>query len=906
MKGKIKRIISLTLILCTLAATGVFAITDTSAAGFEAENSYLTYDEYRSLNFNLSTASGKDDAPYLKPFETDETRGIRFSGCEYGWSNPQVLAVMASAPYWSDLYYGGGITSAGSTSFTVSTDESNSEKDSVNVKLGVSVTASAHAEAFGNGTTIGANISEAVTMAESVQKTKTGGTSRAFTAGSGQDSVALMVIPVASYKYEVTTGGKTEEIVINIQLDPEYSITTLDAYNAVARSHNETETCPERMMPVIELGKLVPGYRAGDPSLCPSDTSEIPENLSVVCGDMIIDKSCQVTSGVGENQVKGKVYTSEESFAVGVANATFAQTFKFSESEAKTVEQGVVLSASVYSEVSAGADIGVAKAKASTKVEVSSAIGSTVSYTTTDTTSATYTMTFANLPKEAVTDVTEQGIGVSPYSFNTKLAVWVPEEKGEGVWNAPSILMPLVSFPEGVTLPPYLPSDFHVTDVTADSVTFNWNLSDFRCLRFADKYKIMIKTKGSEEIFTEYEEIDGNFYQYKITGLKPDTSYTFALKAVAKDGTESILGAPVTVKTDAPESPVIISEPKNICVDEGDKAIFEVVPQGRIDAFNYQWYKMSEDRYGVSWVPVIGATENTFNAAYFAKDGKVSGSNRNILDGTTYRCVVTDKNTNISTTSSSAALRISDTYLIDNYSELKAIAAKIAGGEVEYAYKNYNLACDITAPEGEVWNITFGTEKYPYYGTFDGKGYKICGLDIQCLDAEYTGFFGCTQWATIRNLTIFDCRITGGKTTGSLVGSAYRTYIENCNSVAYVTGNEFVGGLVGYARPETFVNNCYVRCALKNNDEKGCTGGLAGYNYGADLQNSVSECYISAVGIKGAVAGLNFGNVRNCIYNGGNFSLLDIDTVGQNAGGTLENNQALSNEELAKVYTRPV
>ena len=34
--------------------------------------------------------------------------------------------------------------------------------------------------------------------------------------------------------------------------------------------------------------------------------------------------------------------------------------------------------------------------------------------------------------------------------------------------------------------------------------------------------------------------------------------------------------------------------------------------------------------------------------------------------------------------------------------------------------------------------------------------------------------------------------------------------------------------------------------------------------------------------------------------------MLDIDTVGQNAGGTLENNQALSNEELAKVYTRPV
>ncbi len=910
MKLKIQQAISLILVLCVIASTGVFGIINVSAAGagFEADNSYLAYDEYRSLNLYVGSAEDCDKAKDVLPLKNGDYPDLKLTGVEYGWSNPQVLAVMGSAPYWSELEYGTSLASAGSTSFTVSTNESESETSRTNISLGVSVTASATAEVMGFGGTNGYSYSIAGNRAESAQKSKTSGTSYTFVSGAGDDYVALMVVPVVAYKYDYTINGKTESMVVNIQLDPVYGMASVTNYNMVARRHNKIESCQERMMPVIELDKLIDGYTAGDPSTCPSSASDIPESLSIIYGDMELDESCQITPGnVSENQLKGKVYSCDNFYTVGLGYNGLTQNLSFSESTSNTVEMGITLSGSVFGQVSGGGDIGIAKVKGSKKVDVSGSVGMSISYTTAHTKGFSYSMAFANMPQSAVTGVTSLGIDKSPYSFNTKLAVWIPEQQGSKVWSAPAIILPVVSFAQGVTLPPYLPHNFKAIDVTETTVTLNWlKGTGLKTNRFADKYKIMINTTGSIESFTDYVTIDASYFQYDVTDLEPDTTYTLALQAVAKDGTTSAIGAPITVKTKSSRSPVIIQEPKNKLVDEGDEAIFEVIPQGNIDDYDYQWFKLVEDRYGVSWSSIYGANLNTFNAAYYAIGGKVNSSNRYDLDGSTYRCVVTNKKTRVNVTSMSATLYVSDVHLIESYNELKTIKEKIAMGEKEYIYKDYALAGDITVPEGEVWTVPFGTEEHPYQGTFNGKGYRILNYNFNNKEAENAGFFGRTLNAEIKNFNVYNDDykggIFGGKNTGGLVGKADKTIIENCNVLIYLTGNGNVGGLVGYANVDTVILNCFARTVLKNNDKNGYKGGAVGYNYGGYIDGMVAESSMNS-DKAGGLIGFNFGNIKNSIYNTTNNACEDaiyeaIVPAGDNVRG-------LNHIELKKIYTYP-
>lgn len=901
MKKRFRKVISLVLVVCTVFTTGILGsvVNASAAGGFEEDNSYLTKEEYQSLELDVGSAESYDHKNKLTP----DINGAKLVETKYGWSNPQVLAVMASAPYWSELKYGDELTSPGSTSFTVSTSTTENKSANVSIELGVSVTSSVTTEGFGNGVKVGGTATAAFTAAQSVQKEKTVGTSHTFTAGAGEDYVALMVFPVASYKYEYKVNGTTQYYVVNIQLDPVYGMTTLDVYNTVARNHNQTETSAERMMPVIELDELIEGYETGDPSTCPSDVSEIPTSLNVAYGDWIIDKSCYVSSEeTGDNQIKGTVYTEDEYVSVGVGNTCMDQTISFSESSGSTIESGVMLGVSVFAEVTAGADVGIVKAQAARSTEFSAAVGASCSFTTINTNSIEYTMSFASLPSSAVTGTNSLGIGTTPYAFNTKLAVWVPENTGEKVLSAPVIILPVVKFDEGKTLPPELPRDFYVESVTDTSVTFKFNTSLYLYSeRFADTYKIMIKTTGStNDNYVLYEQISANLLQYQVNNLKPGTEYTFALKSVAADGTESALSAPVTINTSTDQSPVIKNQPKTLVVDEGDEPIFTVIPEGNIDDYCYQWERMTEDKYGIVWTPVSGATENVFNAAYYSEEGKVDSVNRYDLADSAYRCVVTDKSTGVNVITDTVVLYISNDVLIDSYDELKQIAYRISVGDTDYIYRNYNLGCDIVFPEGEVWTIPFGTSEHPYQGEFDGKGHTIQGFTFDNSNCECSGFFGCTKNAEINNLTLKDSVVTGGKYTGALIGKTTNTIVENC----YVTGNNAisgtyeVGGIVGDTGVNSYFVYCYAQGSLDNQNPQGYTGGIAGNNYGSEINSCVCRCSISGKGTQGGIAGFNLCRIVNSFFD----NLCFTGSVSGKSVQSVENNtKGVSTEEIMSI-----
>ncbi len=873
MTSGFSRAISMVLALCTVFSLCVFGSmvnNDVSAEEFfEAENSYLTYDEYRSLNLYLGSAESCDHDAETDPLSiADSSLDAKLVDVKYGWSNPQVLAVMASAPYWSELSYGTGIASAGNTSFTVSTDTTNSSSDNMNIKLGTSVSASVTTEVMGNGVTVGASLSETISFAETVQKSKTHGTSHTFTAGAGEDYVALMVIPIAAYKYEYKVNKKTEYMVVNIQLDPVYGLTTLESYNTVAESHNEKEVHKERMMPVINLDSFAEGYIPGDPSTYPSSVSDINTSFTVACGDMIIDKSCELTNDkVGENQITGKVYSCNEFASIGLGTASFAQSVKFTQSQGTSMEHGAVLGVSVFQEISVGSDFCIGKVTAKGKIEVNASVGATHSSAIVNTEGLTYTMTFVNLPQSAVTGLTPQGIETSAYSFKTKLAVWMPEKKGSGVWSAPTVVLPVVNFAGNATLPPCIPQDLHALSVSDTTATLKWNTVKQSSNRAAEYYMLMVSTKGSENSYQFHSKIDSECTEYQVKNLTPATTYNFALKAVAPDGTESIIGAPVTVITKSDLSPVILTQPCNISVDEGDRAEFKVIPQGNIDDYTYQWYRMSQDRYGTSWKAIPGADKNTFNAAYFAADGKVNSVNHADLNGSVYRCLVTDKKSGVNVASDCAKLTVTDTLLIDSYNELKQIALKISMGDSNYAEKDYNLGCDIIIPQGETWTMSFGSAENPYKGEFDGKGYTIYDFTFNNTSASCVGFFGSTEGASIENLNLSNACITGGDYAGGFVGKAYDTSIENCNIDGFISGTLYVGGTAGYLCNNSKIYECYANTSLKNSNSKGFTGGIAGYCCESEMDDVNAECIIAATGTKGGIAGFNSGIIRNALYN---------------------------------------
>ena len=200
MKNGFKKIVSLVLVLCTVFTTGIIgSMVSASAASyatFDEENSYLTLEEYRSLNLDVYTDSS------INTKSMEHIDGFKYMGVEYGWSNPQVLAVLASAPYWSELNYGSEIDSPGSTSITVSSSTTQSTSTNLSVELGISITSSVNAAVVGNGVEQGISVKAAFSAAETFQKENTFGTSQTFTAGAGDDYVVLMTLPVASFKYE--------------------------------------------------------------------------------------------------------------------------------------------------------------------------------------------------------------------------------------------------------------------------------------------------------------------------------------------------------------------------------------------------------------------------------------------------------------------------------------------------------------------------------------------------------------------------------------------------------------------------------------------------------------------------------------------------------------------------------
>lgn len=877
------------LTVCLMLTTIPFAFAQTpsfEASLFEADNSYLTADQYAGLGFNLGSAAAFDRAQSVYPLASDSTYTLE--NVKYGWSNPQTIAVMLSSPYWNELDYGSDMNAAGSTSFSLSSGVETSASGEIDLALGLSVSASAKTEIFGNGVEIGGELKGTLNKALEAQVAKASGKTLTFQAGAGDDHVALVVFPMASYQYSYkNSSGEKEYLYVNMQFEPTRSVTTLDNYNRVVREHNAAQSDESQMLPVISMDYIAPGYITGDPSTGFATADDFPDCLLFENGKLMASSQ---NSALADDQLVGEVYVSDSSYSVSIGNAdTGAESSReVSASNGTSHSLGLSLDASIYGEISAGGDIGVAEVSSSVRVTLSASMGASVSHAILNTSGVSYSVMYTDLPASAKTGTTTAGNPTSDYAFNAQLAVWTPTSCGSNISIAPSIIGSLVQFNDTDKMPLYLPDDLHVAGATDTTITLGWTNPDFGTYPFNKRkpsvYEIVTAATGNAgTTYVTIDTVSADEEQFTVTGLSPDTTYTYLLRASDENGRYSAYGPSIDAATSTADRPTIITQPQSSSFALGEQPLFtiEAIATDNSYALSYQWYKLENSKYGTSWTLVQNSSDNTFNAAYFDTNGTITSANRYNLDDTTYRCVVVEirGNTAVSVTSDSATLTVADNYFIRTYNDLREIALSIQNGQTALSRYDYVLANDIAVPSGENWDVPIGSQSVPFSGSFDGQGHTISGLRSNTSDLSNVGLFGVLKNATVCNLHLTDVDFYASRAyVGGICGKAQNSTISGCtvsgtiNGSSGMGGGYGLGGICGYAESGTVIDNCRSECTMEG--QIGAIGGIVGYNYSTvtDCATSgsvkihcpVDEDYTTMNAYGGGIVGYNGGSVQNC------------------------------------------
>ena len=258
-------------------------------------------------------------------------------------------------------------------------------------------------------------------------------------------------------------------------------------------------------------------------------------------------------------------------------------------------------------------------------------------------------------------------------------------------------------------------------------------------------------------------------------------------------------------------------------------------------------------------------------------------------------------------------------------------------------------------PVEDTENVNVTTENLKRFaGTFNGNGFSIRGMLVES-DQKYQGLFGYSS-GTIENLTIKHSKVKGTTAVGAFTGlnegdintcyaqdvhvegqekvgifagismtSSNLNYCTVVDSKSTVSGNRYVGGLIGYMNNNVMLVNSQNKANVTGKD---FTGGLVGIAfYGATISNSnnyglnvIGEKYVGGiVGYsqayiektnnhdiyehRGLVSGTKYvGGLVGLNYEMGNitqsYNYCDVVATEDNIGGIV----GLNNGSVMQVY----
>ena len=215
------------------------------------------------------------------------------------------------------------------------------------------------------------------------------------------------------------------------------------------------------------------------------------------------------------------------------------------------------------------------------------------------------------------------------------------------------------------------------------------------------------------------------------------------------------------------------------------------------------------------------------------------------------------------------------------------------------------------ANEGKGWQ-PIGIWPDPFTGSFDGQGFEIRDLFIDRPVEDYVGLFSFVETgAVIVGVAVIGADVTGNEYVGALVGHIHDGSLSNCHSTGSVAGDTHVGGITGESGG--IFSNTYSTASVTGVHEVGgligqnhgtvsksyCTGrvtgdeyvgGLVGWNHHGTISSSYSSGTVDGVSLVGGLVGSNRATVSNCYSTGNVTGLEDVGgLVGRNYQGTVSN-----------------
>ncbi|MFO7791581.1 MAG: GLUG motif-containing protein, partial [Candidatus Saliniplasma sp.] len=206
-----------------------------------------------------------------------------------------------------------------------------------------------------------------------------------------------------------------------------------------------------------------------------------------------------------------------------------------------------------------------------------------------------------------------------------------------------------------------------------------------------------------------------------------------------------------------------------------------------------------------------------------------------------------------------------DPYQISNWYHLNNTGENLGA--------NYTLVDDIddtTDGYEEYVNTTNGWDPigdgYLFYGSFDGQGHVVNDLWINRTTEDSVGLFE-GSGGKLENIGVVGANVTGNDYVGGLVGYNSGTVNNSYFNVNVNGTGNYVGGLVG--RNDGTVKNSYFNGNVNGADS---VGGLVGENYYSTVENSYATGNVSGFYYVGGFVGENYYGTVNNSYATGNVS----------------------------------
>ena len=163
-------------------------------------------------------------------------------------------------------------------------------------------------------------------------------------------------------------------------------------------------------------------------------------------------------------------------------------------------------------------------------------------------------------------------------------------------------------------------------------------------------------------------------------------------------------------------------------------------------------------------------------------------------------------------------------------------------------YGKYILMNDIDLSSYENWEA-IGDDNNYFGGIFNGNGYVIKNLTINKPDSNYQGLFGKSR-GEIRNVGLENVNVSGNNYVGGLVGYNLLGEISDCYVTGTVTGKNYVGGLIGDNNGGKIYNS-FSKGSISGESD---IGGIVGWNSGSII-NTYSTAKITGDYSTGEIAG---------------------------------------------------